>query len=681
MAELLNKIPTNLTEYPNSFKRQGAFPLEAYSVFYTMEAAEAYASSNPVAYVGQTLAVVTANAENTAVVDSVVFYIIADAAGTLQEVGKATAGDGKTIDLDEESGVLSLHGIEGKSTGTYVPTLVNGVLTWAEPLNDTVGGLQAAMTAVESRATALETTVNGKEGQKGLVEKLADEVTARTNADNALTQAIADALAEAKKYADDNDSDTVYDDTALKNRVQQTEADIIAHNSRIAEVEKFFAVAGEEKINDALDTLIELQKEIAADNEGAAAMLSSINANTEAIATLNGNASTAGSVDKKIADAVAPLATTAALNGLAAEVGALEAAAATKTELTNGLNDKADKTSVYTKTEIDNTFANYTTTTDINSLLAGITGDSSRTIAAVDADLSAHKTAYTTKVAEIAAKDEAQDVAINAAKTQADKGVQDAAAAAQAVTQLAQGQVATNKTNIENLTELVSGEGTGSHAGRIGALESFKNTHTEQFNSLKAQVEADEIALAKKAEAANVYTKAEANDLLAVKANAADVYNKGTVDTKVKAVQDAVDAIDLSPFAKTADVNNTVAGINAELATKAVASNVYTKDEADNKFQTQEQVDARINTLIDGANNADTIKNVNDLINYVHDNAGDIAELVTDVSDNAKAIAANTKTIGEHAAAIEALGTCDISTDRFVQGSLTLVLNGGSATV
>jgi hypothetical protein len=34
MANLLNKIPTNLTEYPNSFKRQGAFPLEAYSVFY-----------------------------------------------------------------------------------------------------------------------------------------------------------------------------------------------------------------------------------------------------------------------------------------------------------------------------------------------------------------------------------------------------------------------------------------------------------------------------------------------------------------------------------------------------------------------------------------------------------------------------------------------------------------------
>lgn len=57
MAEILSIIPTNLTEYPNSFKRQGAFPLEAYSVFQKVEDAEEYASSNPIAYVGQELIV------------------------------------------------------------------------------------------------------------------------------------------------------------------------------------------------------------------------------------------------------------------------------------------------------------------------------------------------------------------------------------------------------------------------------------------------------------------------------------------------------------------------------------------------------------------------------------------------------------------------------------------------
>ena len=65
MAILNLKLPTNLTEYPNSFKRQGAFPLEAYSVFYAihdesgavtttaLQAAKDYAQNNPISYVGQ----------------------------------------------------------------------------------------------------------------------------------------------------------------------------------------------------------------------------------------------------------------------------------------------------------------------------------------------------------------------------------------------------------------------------------------------------------------------------------------------------------------------------------------------------------------------------------------------------------------------------------------------------
>ena len=42
MAILNVRIPTNLTEYPNSFKRQGSFPLEAYSVFYDIANDEFY---------------------------------------------------------------------------------------------------------------------------------------------------------------------------------------------------------------------------------------------------------------------------------------------------------------------------------------------------------------------------------------------------------------------------------------------------------------------------------------------------------------------------------------------------------------------------------------------------------------------------------------------------------------
>lgn len=68
MAVVLDKIPQNITEYPNSFKRQGAFPLDAYSVFVSIEEATEYAIGNR-AYAGQPIAVY----END---NQVIYYII-----------------------------------------------------------------------------------------------------------------------------------------------------------------------------------------------------------------------------------------------------------------------------------------------------------------------------------------------------------------------------------------------------------------------------------------------------------------------------------------------------------------------------------------------------------------------------------------------------------------------------
>lgn len=75
MAIRINGIPTNLTEYPNSFKRQGAFPLEAYEIFNSKEEAETYARTNKIAYVGQTIKVISD--------DKVQSYLIIDENGTL----------------------------------------------------------------------------------------------------------------------------------------------------------------------------------------------------------------------------------------------------------------------------------------------------------------------------------------------------------------------------------------------------------------------------------------------------------------------------------------------------------------------------------------------------------------------------------------------------------------------
>lgn len=86
MAILLNKLPENITEYPNSFERQGAFPLEKYSVFNSLEAAQEYATGNPVAYVTQPLGVTHTDEKGNTIVD---YYIIGNEAGALVHVGNS----------------------------------------------------------------------------------------------------------------------------------------------------------------------------------------------------------------------------------------------------------------------------------------------------------------------------------------------------------------------------------------------------------------------------------------------------------------------------------------------------------------------------------------------------------------------------------------------------------------
>jgi hypothetical protein len=105
MAKLLDtnsKDLTNFTEYQNTFMRQGAYPLDAYSLFKSYEEAKLYAQgnleqdipANPAAYVGQTL--VVANK------DSVKQYIIVDEAGTLQLAGGGTT---RKIKVEKNKGI------------------------------------------------------------------------------------------------------------------------------------------------------------------------------------------------------------------------------------------------------------------------------------------------------------------------------------------------------------------------------------------------------------------------------------------------------------------------------------------------------------------------------------------------------------------------------------------------
>lgn len=226
----------------------------------------------------------------------------------------------------------------------------------------------------------------------------------------------------------------------------------------------------------------------------------------------------------------------------------------------------------------------------------------------------------------------------------------------------------TIESNITALQTTVSGE--GGHASRIIALEGRATALESKDTELAGQI--------------------------ATKANVDDVYTKTEVDDKVAA---AVKGVDLTPYAKTADVDATVATINAAIATKADAADVYTKDEADAAFMNQDEVDARLNALIAAADpeNGKVITNIQNLVKYVDENAGEIAGLVTTVNEHTTTIGQHTTKLNEIDAAIVAivqpkasteisvandgtLGINEMNVNKLVQtAGDTLILNGGDA--
>ena len=293
MAKLYGEIaPKSLLTLDKSFARANGQPADASEIYYSLDAAKAYAATAQ-AYIGQKIVVI----EN----GIVSHYSVEDEAGTLKELGSKPVADGTTIEIDED-GKITLANIADKAEGTYNAVLVNGELTWVAPSATTVEGLSDLITALTGRVTTLEETVNGKAAQgvegeegyvpavKGLVEKLSDEVARATAAEEALGERIdaidfidADELAEAiKDFATDTEvakavkvaqdraddayelAETKVDSTtyAADKKALEDEDDAIR---AIAEGvrDAFNTFMNSEEIDETVNTLKEVQAEIA----------------------------------------------------------------------------------------------------------------------------------------------------------------------------------------------------------------------------------------------------------------------------------------------------------------------------------------------------------------------------------------------------------------------------------
>ena len=714
MAKLYGEIAAkSLLTLDKSFARANGQPLDASEVYYSLDAAKTYAAGAQ-AYIGQKIVVI----EN----GIVSHYSVEDTDGNLKELGAKPVADGTTVEIAAD-GKITLANISDKAQGTYNAVLVNGELTWVKPSSTTVEGLSDLITALTGRVDDAEKDIDDLQAAVGAASKPESAEGAGDGvAATGLYKLIEDALAEAKQYADDHDDDTQYDDSDLK--------------SRIAELEKFFATADGESLDAALDTLIEIQKEIAKDDTSAASMLASIQANTQAIETLNGADTVTGSVDKKIKDAIEAI----------PDVDLSEYA------------KSADVANTYiTKTDASTTYATQTTVNDLNATVTNQGNTLSTLNTKVDEIIAAGGQPNTiehvavngvrltpdedkqvnvvvpTKFTDITDDSGFSDL-ISTAKAQADKGVNDAAAA-QATANQAQADVDAVEVTVGEHSTVIAGHTTSisDHSTRITQLEEADTAHTAEYNALKAIVDGHTTSIAGKAEQtaldtanANITKNTNAiatlndttiptiNAEVAKKANSADVYTKSDVYNKteigtIETGKTLVQMIEEAQSAATYDDTQIKADIKANTDALAILNgDVGTAGSI--KAEAKAAADTAVATVVNGAPEAlDTLREVAEWIANDESGAAAMAnkiaaneKAIADINNETTGILATAKSYadvlfaGIPAATADALGLVRadnvsivnnegvlsvraVPTDLLTQGTQEFILNGGSA--
>ena len=202
MATLIGNNKPSMMAFPSALNRMGTFPIDISSVWYSYDEAVAYATQTNftpkyegqtgLPYVGQILTVVETAKDGTT---SVTAYSIQNEAGDLAQVGTVTLGDNATIVRDEETGTLSLYGIDeltwkdskGETVTTYQPKLVKDAegkvtLAWEIPSATTVEGLDLRLITAEGRLTTAE----------GNITRNAENIAANGKAIEAVEKDLAD---------------------------------------------------------------------------------------------------------------------------------------------------------------------------------------------------------------------------------------------------------------------------------------------------------------------------------------------------------------------------------------------------------------------------------------------------------------------------------------------------------
>lgn len=623
------KAKGSLWDVAVSIKRGNPLPLDADSIFESYAALEAYAA-DVLAYPGQVVAVV--NADSTGI-----YYLDQDLA--IQPVGVIPVGDDKTIEVSE-AGAISLLGAAGAANGT-LPMIDSetGKLVW-KTLEDIGAGDGNDNTTYEFNFANEKITITPKFNgiaQDAIELDLSTFVTADELAeelgklvDNDTTYSVA----EGEKVLKLND--TVFStEIGLKHEngkisltgingaviaefsdadfVKDSVLEDVAYDAESKEIVFTWKTVDGETKTDAVSVADFVQVYTAGNglDLNANEFSVKVDSESESFLTVGANGVKFSGVQTAI-----DTAKQAAIDDAATKYATTRALSQLETDLDTRLDalEAIDHTLYATKEELtpvkqtaDNAAAKVETLEDKIEEITSVGGEPNvidyikvnGTILEVEKDAEGKSTktvniAVPTKFSDLT-DDSGFDARITAAKTQADKGVTDAAAAdAKAVVNAE--NIGKHETRIGNL-ETTKGD----HETRIINLENADKQHASEYSTLKGIVDGHTTELA---------SKAAQSDL-------------NTVSSKVTANETAIKTLN----------DTTIPAVNAEINKKANATDVYTKTEVNNitgtvaegKTLVQMIDEAKGEATYDDSAVRELIQNNTNAVNAIYNKNGDAA--------------------------------------------------------
>ena len=419
---------------PKAMKRGNPIPLDASAVWYSLSELKNYAATNPVAYVGQILSLVDADNNN-----AVTAYIIIDTAGNIQEVGSATLGDEKSVELTED-GVLRIVGADKAEDGAQLVMGADGKVKWVKPDTSTVTGLQTAVATNTSAIEGHETRLSAAEEE---IDDLQATFASLGGIFNFVGSKTADEFANIK--AEDHQPGDVYLVDGVKEYVC-VEVDGVKRWEVLGDPNGVNVLEGKVSTLEGKVSTLETFK-TATESD-----LQQIDSDIEALETKDG----------EIEAALALKATAADLNTQKNRIDeALESIGTINgniTTINSTLDTKASTTYVDNKvSDINSSIAKKADQTALDNVIAVMATDEELATKVNVADYNNDKTALDTRIGAV---EGVADAAKSAAATNATaigelQTAVDGKASASAVNALT-GRVGTNETNIGNLQQSVN---------------------------------------------------------------------------------------------------------------------------------------------------------------------------------------------------------------------------------